>query len=123
MRGQSLKRKTQGIKTRKAMIRFLLRLIGLVSLAAAFILVIYDGTKSIAGNAFSFTSVRALWELINAASLAKVEPLIKPYAGGLLWDPLMVGILSAPSWALLGIFGIIFILLGRKRRPLIGYAR
>ena len=105
------------------MIRFLLRLIGLVSLAAAFILVIYDGTKSIAGNAFSFTSVRALWELINAASLAKVEPLIKPYAGGLLWDPLMVGILSAPSWALLGIFGIIFILLGRKRRPLIGYAR
>jgi hypothetical protein len=105
------------------MIRFLLRLIGLVSLAAAFILVVYDGTKSIAGNAFAFTSVRALWELTNAASLAKVEPLIKPYAGGLLWDPLMVGILSAPSWALLGIFGIIFILLGRKRRPLIGYAR
>ena len=35
----------------------------------------------------------------------------------------MIGILSAPSWALLGIFGIIFILLGRKRRPLIGYAR
>ena len=105
------------------MIRFLLRLIGLVSLAAAFILVVYDGTKSIAGNAFAFTSVRALWELTNAANLAKVEPLIKPYAGGLLWDPLMVGILSAPSWALLGIFGIIFILLGRKRRPLIGYAR
>ena len=105
------------------MIRFLLRFIGLFSLAAAFILVIYDGTKSIAGNAVSITSVRALWELINAASLARVEPLIKPYAGGLLWDPLMVSVLSAPSWALLGLFGIFFILLGRKRRPLIGYAR
>ncbi|MGH6683625.1 MAG: hypothetical protein ACRECA_06820 [Pseudolabrys sp.] len=105
------------------MIRFLLRFIGLVALAAAFILVIYDGTKSIASNGMSITSVRALWQLINEASLAKLEPAIKPYAGGLLWDPLMLSILSAPSWALLGILGIIFILLGRRRRPLIGYAR
>jgi peptidoglycan/LPS O-acetylase OafA/YrhL len=105
------------------MIRFLLRFIGLVALAAAFILVIYDGTKSIASNGMSITSVRALWQLVNEASLAKLEPMLKPYAGGLLWDPLMTGILSSPSWALLGILGIIFILLGRKRRPLIGYAR
>ncbi len=105
------------------MIRFLLRLIGLFSLAAAFILVIYDGTKSIAGNGVSITSVRALWELINAVSLARVELMLKPYAGGLLWDPLMVSILSAPSWALLGGFGIICVMLGRKRRPLIGYTR
>ena len=36
------------------------------------------------------TSVRTLWELINAGSLAKLEPMIRPYAGGYLWDPLMV---------------------------------
>jgi hypothetical protein len=105
------------------MIRFLLRFIGLVCLAAAFILVIYDGTKSIAGNALSLTSVRALWEFINAGSLARLEPLIKSYAGGLLWDPVTVTLLSAPAWGLLGGFGIVFILLGRRRRPLIGYAR
>jgi len=105
------------------MIRFLLRVIGLISLAAAFILVIYDGTKSIAGNALALTSVRAFWELVNAASLAKIEPLIKAYAGGLLWDPLMVSFLSAPASAVLGLLGIIFVLLGRKKRPLIGYAR
>jgi hypothetical protein len=34
-----------------------------------------------------------------------------------------VTFLDAPSWAVLGILGVIFILLGRKRRPLIGYAR
>jgi len=105
------------------MIRFLLRAIGLISLAAAFILVIYDGTKSIAGNALSLTSVRALWTLLNAASLAKIEPLIKSYAGGFLWDPVMVTFLSLPASAVLGVLGIVFILLGRKRRPLIGYAR
>lgn len=105
------------------MIRFLLRAIGLIALAAAFILVIYDGTRSIAGNALSQTSVRALWQLINPASFASIEPLIKPYAGGFLWDPVMVTFLSAPAWAVLGVFGIVLILLGRRRRPLIGYAR
>jgi hypothetical protein len=105
------------------MIRFLLRFIGLICLAAGFILLIYDGTKSIAGNRLFLTSVRALWELINATSLAKLEPTIQSYAGGLLWDPVMVAILAAPSWGLLGGLGIIFLLLGRKKKPLIGYAR
>ena len=105
------------------MIRFLLRFIGLICLATAFILVIYDGTKSIAANAFYFTSARTFWELISAASLAKLKPLLTPYAGGILWDPVMVSILSAPSWSLLGGFGIILLLLGRRKKPLIGYAR
>jgi hypothetical protein len=105
------------------MIRFLVRFIGLISLAAAFILVIYDGTKSIAGSSLSLTTVRALWELINAGSLAKVKPLIDHYAGGLLWDPVMLSILAAPAWALLGVFGILLLIIGRKKRPLIGYAR
>jgi hypothetical protein len=105
------------------MIRFLLRFIGLICLAAGFILLIYDGTKSIAGNMVFLTSVRTLWELINAGSLAKLKPMIEPYAGGLLWDPLMVAILAAPSWSLLGVLGILFLLLGRKKKPLIGYAR
>jgi hypothetical protein len=105
------------------MIRFLLRFIGLICLAGGFILLIYDGTKSIAGNKIFLTSVRMLWELINAGSLAKLEPMIRPYAGGLLWDPLMVAILAAPSWSVLGVLGILFLLLGRKKKPLIGYAR
>ncbi|MFY9786933.1 MAG: hypothetical protein WA445_00475 [Pseudolabrys sp.] len=105
------------------MIRLLLRFIGLICLAAGFILLIYDGTKSIAGNRLFLTSVRALWELINASSLAKLEPTIQSYAGGYLWDPVMMTILSAPSWGLLGGLGIILLLLGRKKRPLIGYAR
>jgi len=105
------------------MIRFLLRFIGLICLAAGFILLIYDGTKSIAGNKIFLTSVRMLWELINAGSLAKLEPMIRAYAGGLLWDPLMIAILAAPSWSVLGVLGILFLLLGRKKKPLIGYAR
>jgi hypothetical protein len=105
------------------MIRFLFRFIGLILLAAAFILVIYDGTKSIAANSLYITSVRALWDLLNPASLARLKPLLDPYAGGFLWDPVAISILAAPSWSLLGGFGILLLLLGRRKRPLIGYAR
>jgi hypothetical protein len=105
------------------MIRFLFRFIGVLCLAAAFILVIYDGTKSIAGNSLYLTSVRALWDLINAGSLAQLKPQIQSYANGLLWDPVMLALLAAPSWSVLGILGIIFVLVGRKKKPLIGYAR
>ena len=122
-------RKPQGIGAGKtdsfvaAMIRFLLRFIGLICLAGGFILLIYDGTKSIAGNKLFLTDVQTLWELVNPGSLAKLKPMIEHYAGGFLWDQLMVTFLSAPSWSVLGVLGILFILLGRRRKPLIGYVR
>ena len=43
--------------------------------------------------------------------------------GRFAWDPVFAAFLNTPSWAVLGILGIVFIILGRKRRPLIGYAR
>ena len=55
------------------MIRFLLRFIGMICLAGGFILLIYDGTKSIAGNMIFLTDVRTLWELIGDAG-RKVLP-------------------------------------------------
>jgi hypothetical protein len=105
------------------MMRFLFRLLGLLCLAAAFVLLVYDGTKSIAADYLYFTSVRTLWDLVNAASLARVKPLILPYAGGLLWDPVMLTILAAPAWSLFGVVGILLMLLGRRKKPLIGYVR
>jgi len=105
------------------MIRFLFRLLGLVCLAAAFLLLVYDGTKSIAANQLYLTSVRMLWDLLNAASLAKLKPLILPYAGGYLWDPVMLSILAAPAWSVFGVVGALLIMLGRRKKPLIGYVR
>ena len=105
------------------MIRFLLRALGLFGLAAAFVLVIYDGTKSIAGNRLFLTSVGDLWNLLSANSLTAFKPMVSPYANGVLWDPVAVTFLSWPAWAVLGVIAILFLLMGRPRRPLIGYAR
>jgi hypothetical protein len=105
------------------MVRFLLRFIGLLCLSAAFVLVVYDGTKSIADDYIYITNVRGLWELIDAGSLANLKPLIEPYAGGTLWDPVAVSVLTAPAAGLLALLGIIFMLLGQPKKPVIGYVR
>jgi len=105
-----------------AMIRFLFRFLGLLCLALSFIFLVYDGTKSIADQRLYVTRVSEVWATVHETSLAALEPALKRLALW-LWDPLAVGILNAPSWLVLLVLGTILILLGRKKKPLIGYAR
>jgi hypothetical protein len=104
------------------MIRFLLRFIGLLSLALAFIFLVYDGTKSIADQRLYVTKVAEVWATLHEASLGQVRPTLEGLAPW-LWDPLASNVLNAPVCLVLLIVGTILVLLGRKRRPLIGYAR
>ena len=104
------------------MIRFLLRFIGLLCLALGFIFLVYDGTKSIADQRWYVTKVSDVWITVQESSLTKMKPALEGIAGW-LWDPVVVNVLNAPSWLVLLILGTILILLGRKKRPLIGYAR
>jgi hypothetical protein len=104
------------------MIRFLLRFIGLWLLAAGFIFLIYDGTKSIADHAVYFSKVIDVWSTVHQNSLIALQPAIEgklPW----LWNPALVSVLNQPAFLALGIIGTLLILLGRKKRPLIGYSR
>ena len=103
------------------MIRFLLRTLGLFFLAAAFVLFVYDGTKSIAANALVFIKVSEVWNLIHPASFQQLRPAIDATAPW-LWDP-VVAILQAPAFAACALVGAILMLLGRRKKPLIGYSR
>ena len=104
------------------MIRFVLRLAGLFLLAGAFVAFVYDGTKTIAGNNVYVTKLGDSWNAVHSTSLALLQPAIEhrlPW----LWDPVMLKILLAPTWLVLGVLGAFLILIGRKKKPLIGYAR
>jgi len=105
------------------MIRFLFRTIGLLFLAAAFVFVIYDGTKSIAANALLYSKVDEIWSLVHATSLQQLQPFIERNGPHWLWDPVATTVLNAPAVVAFGIAGIILILLGRRKKPLIGYSR
>ena len=105
------------------MIRFLLRSIGLLLLALAFILVIYDGMKSIADRTFYATTLGQVWIEIHTASLQAFQATVERWLGATLWKFGIQPILDQPSAAVFAILGVVLILLGRKKRPLIGYAR
>jgi hypothetical protein len=104
------------------MIRFLSRFIGLWILAAGFVFLVYDGTKSIAGNAVFITRLLDTWNMVHATSLAALQPLIESHLAW-LWDPVFTSVLNAPTWGVFGVLGAVLILLGRRKKPLIGYAR
>jgi hypothetical protein len=105
------------------MIRFLLRTLGLLFLAAAFIFLVYDGTRSIAANMLLYSKVDEIWSLVHQASLQQLQPLIEKKAPPWAWDPVMMTVLDAPATLVLALVGAILILLGRRKKPLIGYAR
>jgi hypothetical protein len=104
------------------MMRFLLRFVGLWVLAAGFIFLIYDGTKSIAASQPLVTRVQDVWGNVHQASLLSLKPTLMDISS-FLWDPLMTTFLDQPVALVLGILGALMMLLGRKKRALIGYSR
>jgi hypothetical protein len=104
------------------MIRFLLRFLGLCLLATAFFFLIYDGTKSIANQHLVYIKVGDVWAIVDQDSLNLVQAWLKRTAIW-AWDPFLQTIFDLPTWIVLAVASMILILLGRKKRPLIGYAR
>jgi len=104
------------------MIRFLLRFIGLCLMATAFVFLVYDGTKTIANQQMIYVKVAEAWAMIDQNSLIAVQTWLKQKAAW-AWDPYLQRGFDLPTWAVLAVLATILILLGRKKRPLIGYAR
>jgi hypothetical protein len=104
------------------MIRFLLRFLGLLLLATAFVFFVYDGTKSIANHQFVALKVSELWADIDQRSLNAVQDWIKQKALW-AWDPYAQIFFDLPTWVVLGVISTILVMLGRKKKKLIGYAR
>ena len=105
------------------MIRSLFRLIGVVFLATAFVLLMYDGAKSIADSRLYIYKLGQLWTDIHVASLQATQARVQASTPALVWEPGVTTLLDQPAWLVIGAVGMIFILLGRRRKPLIGYAR
>jgi len=104
------------------MIRFLLRFLGLCLLATAFFFLVYDGEKSIVNQHVMYTDLAQAWALVDQTNLNAVQNWANqkaPWA----WDPYGQKVFDLPIWAFLAVASMILILLGRKKRPLIGYAR
>jgi hypothetical protein len=107
-----------------AMIRFVFRFFGLLLLALSFIFLVYDGTKWIADQSLNMSTLGAIWANIHQSSLTALQPLVERLVGPWFWQGVVQRyLIDQPVWLVLAILAAIMILLGRKKKPLIGYAR
>ena len=94
--------------------------LGAAVLAAAVIVLLYDGWQLIGGKAAEFTKVGYVWYALHPTSLQLLQPAIErhiePYIGQWLWDPVMLTLLTTPIWLVLGIVGALLLLIGWRRR-------
>ena len=105
------------------MIRFLLRFVGLLLLALGFIFLVYDGIRSISDGGILLTrratsgtsSTTAAWRRFRPWSKATPAPRSGRSAS-------RRSSISRPRRCAC-VLGVILIVLGRKKKPLIGYAR
>jgi hypothetical protein len=103
------------------MIRFIVRLVALLALAAGFAVLVIDGTRSIAANALMPTAFGEICAKFFPKQFALLEPMaerMNPH----LWDPVLKDFFELPTWLVLIVFGIVLFWLVRRRRPKIGYS-
>ena len=105
------------------MIRFFLRFVGLLLLALGFIFLVYDGIRSISDGSILLTRTSEVWNVVHDRSLVAFQALVERHAGLDIWQLGIAPILEQPAAAVACVLGVILIVLGRKKKPLIGYAR
>ena len=104
------------------MIRFAFRFLGMMLLAGGFAALLYDGTRTIAANSMSITPFSYTWNNFHSTSLQSLQNVVEKNVP-FLWDPVMRTVLAAPTWSVFAVLGILLMLIGRKKKPVIGYAR
>jgi len=103
------------------MLRFLARLSGMFLIAAGFVGLVIDGTRSIANGALSFTAVGEVGFRLFGDRYLQLQPAVEK-VHRLLWDPILLKITLAPAAPFGFALGALLIWLGRKPEEPIGYA-
>jgi hypothetical protein len=102
------------------MIGLLVRLVGLLFLAAALVAIVIDGARSIAVSSVTMTPLGTTWFSISPSSLgaaqAAVQRNVEPVIGAWVWNPVIQWILLRPTWLVLGAVAMVLLLFGRRPR-------
>lgn len=104
-----------------ASVRFLLRLIGYLSVAAGFVALVIDGARSIANSGLRFTVLSETLTSVMHERYASIQPAIERNIHPLLWDPVLLSLMRAPTAFLALLLGFALLWLGRRPEPQIGF--
>lgn len=95
--------------------RLLARIVGTWLFALAIILLIVDGTRSLAANEIVLTSLGTSWQSLDPTSLAGARAFLSTRFFGPLLLPGFEGLLGLPAFLVLGLPGLLIAFAGRAR--------
>lgn len=102
------------------MVRFLLRLLGYLIVAAGFVSLVIDGARSIANSAVQYTPLNLALSMLVGERVKALQPLIERGIHPLLWDPVMLYLMLAPAALVAFLLGFLLLRLGTPPEPKIG---
>jgi hypothetical protein len=104
------------------MIRLFLRFLGLCLLAAAFIFLIVDATRSVSSGTLFVTSIGDSVMALQPGKFVWARDFIESHVHRVIWDPVLVDLQRLPVWVVFGIIGGGTIRLGGKPVPKFGFS-
>ena len=104
------------------MIRFVLRVLGLLTLASGFAAAVVDGTRSIAASSIRMISFGDLAMTLFPNRFPLLGPMVERQIHPLLWDPVLLTFFHLPAWLVLAILGLFFLWMAKPPRVKIGYS-
>ncbi len=96
--------------------RLILRVLGTLLIALAVILLIIDGTRSLAANQLVMTPLGDTWGQMHPASLEQVRAFLASRLFGPVLETAATALLGLPGWAVIGVPGLLLAWAGRSRR-------
>lgn len=102
------------------MVRFLLRLLGYLLVAAGFVSLVIDGARSVANSAVQYTPLNLALSMLVGERIEALQPLIERGIHPLLWDPLLRYLMLAPAALVAFLLGFLLLRLGTPPEPKIG---
>jgi hypothetical protein len=99
------------------MFRLLLRFLGLCLLATAFVTLLGDVTRSVAGPRLSVTPLGDTLMALAPSKLA-LEAFVARQVHPLIWNPVLVDLMRLPVWLGVGAIGCF----GSKPAPRFGFS-
>jgi hypothetical protein len=104
----------------KIVIRFLFRLLGYMTVGGGFVLLVLDGARSVANQAFSPTPFGEIAFRALGERYLLLQPAIERHVHPFLWDPVVLNLTLLPAFAVLLALGFLLLLIGRTPSPGIG---
>jgi hypothetical protein len=96
--------------------RLFLRIAGTWLIGLALVLVVVDGTRSLAANALELTTLADAWGRWHSPSLLAVEDFFASRFFADLLGSALRALLTYPAFAVVGVPGIVLAVIGRTPR-------